>query len=174
MRRWSFAMLLAAAAAAWAVGPKVGEQAPPLHLDALNDGDKPAYCAVEAAGDKPLLVVFLNLDAATDERVLGVGMAAEEAYRALGEKGLQAVVVMVGEPAMAEEVASYLREREVKIPVAVLGPGVEELKAWDLGQRLTNLVVTVRGGRVRQVLADLRLPADAEKLKAPLKELMQE
>lgn len=173
MRRWFLALLPLASAAVLAVGPKVGEQAPPLHLDALNDGEKPAYDAVEAAGDKPLLVVFLSLDAVADERVVGVGVAAEEAYRALHEKGLEAVIVMIGEPALAEDVAEYLKERDVKIPVAVLEPAAEELKAWDLGEHLTNLAVTIKAGRVRQVLADLRMPADADKFKAPLKELMQ-
>lgn len=163
-RWWSWGALLLTVAAALAVGPKVGEKAPTLPLDPVNDDKDETACVIDAIGDKPAVIAFVMNETEENGQL---AMQLEQAYRQGKERGLKAYLVVPGKEEVRARLKSLCEQYQIQVPVANLDPEAEELKAWDLKEAKENLVVFLKQGKVNNVLADVTT-ADQDKLRNEL------
>lgn len=166
-RWWALGALALAVTAALAIGPKVGDDAPPLTIDPVNDDSEEPFELLEKAAGKPLVVAFLVSNAPANEQL---AMALEQGYRELTDAGAQAAMV-VPQPGMKGELKSLCDQFGIKTPVAVVDPEDDEVKAWELSEAKDNVLVLIRDGKVEKVFVDSD-EGDLETLRAAVEELV--
>ncbi len=165
--RWMLAGL-AALAAAWAAGPAVDSQAPPLKIEPLNiDGG--ALDVIEKANGKPC-VVFLVPQPDEEAGKLAIGL--EQGYQKLKATGFTAAAVFVGGDEIKDAVKKGCQEHQVQIPVAVVSADSELLKPWKLGDETRNLMVFIKGGKIKECLENVG-EGDRDKIMAAALKILQ-
>ncbi|MBI2298414.1 MAG: hypothetical protein HYU66_05580 [Armatimonadetes bacterium] len=142
---------------ALAAGPTVGEKAPPLNVDAVNDGQRGKYDAIEDAAGKVTVVFFLDMFSAQNEDHQAVGRFLFETYKANREKGLHAIAVIPGSDGYRDDLQAFCEAQQIDFPVAPMAYDDQDFAGWKMEAKLQSLLVVVVEGKVAQVLENATL-----------------
>lgn len=144
-----------AVVAALAAGPPVGEPAPALRIDAVNDGDRGQYCVIDDAEGRPCVVYMLDAFAAQDEGNQKVAALLDTLYKEYHEQGVCGAVIVPGAEEYRAELQAFCEMNQVKVPVAPIAYDNEDFKAWKMEATAQSILVAIKEGKVLKVWENL-------------------
>lgn len=167
--RLAVAMVLVAAVAALAVGPKLGEKPPKLMVNPVNDDKDEAFDFVESIGDHPAVIAFLKSQVPQNQ---DLAMGVEQVYRFAKDRGLKALIFVPGGDDVKGMIGPIVQQYGIQTPVAIEDPKtlteVEEGEpTWGIDEVTDNMVVFIKAGKVDEVMAEVT-QNDAQKLQEAL------